>query len=123
MKLNVLVGDAMAKDIKKIGMHEPIEKAAKIMRDERISSVVVTGEKNVKGIITARDIVYKHVASDHGKTVADIMSTNLITISPHDTLEEAARRMAKNRIEKLLVFDNDHLVGIITTTDIIKIEP
>ncbi|MBI4154357.1 CBS domain-containing protein [Candidatus Woesearchaeota archaeon] len=123
MKMNVLVGEAMTKVIKKVDINDPIEKAAQIMRDERIGSAVVTGEKNVKGIVTTMDIVYKHVAGKKGQRVSDIMSTELVTISPGETIEEAARKMVKHNIEKLLVFDKGSLVGIITNNDIIRIQP
>ena len=123
MRFTALVGEIMRTDIKKIGMDEPIERAAKIMRDERIGSVVVIGEKNVKGIITTSDIVYKHVAASHGETVKDIMTTELVTIEPNKSIEEAANLMVKKGVEKLLVFDGGRLVGIITNNDILRIEP
>jgi len=123
MKLNVLVGDVMTKNIKHTDINESIEKAAQIMRDEKIGSVVVMGEKQVKGLVTTTDIVYKYVAGKHGQRVSDIMSKELITISPSETIEEAARRMVKHGIEKLLVFDKGNLVGIITNNDIVRVEP
>jgi predicted transcriptional regulator len=123
MKLNIVVGDIMTKTIKRIDVNDAVEKAAQIMRDENIGSVVVMGEKNVKGIITTTDIVRKYVASKNGDRASDIMSTEIITISPSETIEEAARKMVKYNIEKLLVFDKDHLVGIVTNNDIIKVEP
>lgn len=123
MKFNVLVGDVMTKSIKRVGADDPIEKAARVMRDEKIGSVVVMGEKNVKGIVTTTDIVYKHIAGKNGSYVKDIMSTDLVSISPSSTIEEAARLMVKNNVEKILVFDRNTLVGIITNNDIIKVEP
>lgn len=123
MKLSVLVGDVMTKDVRRVDMNDPVEKAAKIMRDNHIGSVVVMGEKHVKGIVTTTDIVYKYVANKMGTRVSDVMSENLVTIEPSATIEEAARKMVKHSIEKLLVFDSDHFVGIITNNDIIKVEP
>ena len=123
MRFSALVGEVMKKEIKKIDMNEPIEKAAQIMRNERIGSVVVTGERSIKGIITTSDIVYKYVASKIGHTVKDIMSTDLVTIEPSRTIEEAANLMVKNNIEKILVFDGGRIVGIITNNDILRVEP
>ncbi|MEM7819511.1 MAG: CBS domain-containing protein [Candidatus Aenigmatarchaeota archaeon] len=123
MRLKALVGEVMQTDVKKLDMAEPIEKAAKIMRDNNIGSIVVIGGKNIKGIVTKSDIVYKYVASGKGKTVADIMSENPITITPDKTIEEAARLMVKENVGKLLVFDKGKLVGIITSRDILKVEP
>ena len=123
MRFAAVVGEVMKTDVKKIDMDESIERAAKLMRDEHIGSVVVTGEKNVKGIITTSDIVYKHVASGTGKKARDIMSTDLVSIEPNKTIEEAARLMVKKGVEKVLVFDGTKLVGIITNNDILRIEP
>ncbi len=123
MKLNILVGDVMTRHVKRIDINDTVDKAAQMMRDEKIGSVVVMGEKNVKGIITTTDIVYKYVADKQGQRVADIMSKELITISPSETIEEASRKMVKHGVEKLLVFDKNMLVGIITNNDIIKVEP
>ncbi|MBI4170597.1 MAG: CBS domain-containing protein [Candidatus Aenigmarchaeota archaeon] len=123
MRFSALVGEVMRTNIKKVDMDDSIEKAAQIMRDERIGSVVVTGEKNVKGIVTTSDIVYKHVASGIGETAKDVMSTDLVTIEPGKTIEEAAKLMVSKRVEKILVFDSSKLVGIITNNDILRIEP
>lgn len=123
MKLNVLVGEIMTKDIKKVSLDDPISKAAQIMRENSIGSVVVMGEKQVKGIVTTTDIVYKHVAKNMGNSVKDIMSSDIVTVPPSATIENAARLMVKNGVEKLLVFDKGNLVGIITNNDILKVEP
>jgi predicted transcriptional regulator len=123
MRLNILVGEIMTKNVKKVDVNDSIEKAAQVMRDEKIGSVVVMGEKNVKGIVTTMDIVYKHVAGKKGQNVGDIMSTNLIIVAPNVSIEEASRQMIKHNIEKLLVFDNNQLVGIITNNDVLKVEP
>lgn len=123
MRFSALVGEVMKTDIKKVDLEESIENAARIMRDERIGSVVVTGEKNVKGIVTTSDIVYKHVAGGSTGKVKDVMTTDMITIDPRTNIEEAARLMVEKGIEKLLVFDAGRLVGIITNNDIIRVEP
>ncbi|MEM5861009.1 MAG: CBS domain-containing protein [Candidatus Aenigmatarchaeota archaeon] len=51
------------------------------------------------------------------------MSKRLIKISPEKTLEDAARLMNENKIEKLLVYENGKPVGIISITDILRVEP
>lgn len=123
MKLNVRIGEAMNRNVRTVGMDESIETAARIMKAEKIGSVVVMGEKNVKGIVTTSDIVYKHVADGRGRTVSDIMTTDIVFITPDKTVEDAARLMVEKGIEKLLVFDMGRLAGIITSNDILKIEP
>lgn len=123
MKFNVFLKDVMTRNIKSIDVSDSIEKAAKLMMECRIGSVLVMSGNKVAGILSTRDIVYKHVALGKGKLAKDIMSTNLIKISPDKTIEDAARLLASKKIEKLPVFDNDKLVGIITSNDILRIEP
>ena len=123
MRLNVLVGEVMTKNVMAVALDDPIDKAARIMRDNGIGSVVVIGEKNVKGIVTTTDIVYRHVAEGKGRVVSDIMTRNIVSIEPTKTIEDAARLMVEKAVEKLLVFDMGKLVGVITNNDIIRIEP
>ena len=123
MKFKVLVEEVMKRNIISVGMDDSIEKAAKLMKKYRIGSVLVMGEKQLKGILTTRDIVYKSVASGKGKVAKDIMSKDVISISPKKTIEHAAKLMVEKKVEKLPVFEMNKLVGIITNTDILRIEP
>ena len=123
MRFNVLVGEVMKTDVKTARPEDDVEKAAKIMRDNEIGSVVVKSDKNVLGIVTTSDIVYKYVADKRGHKIQDIMTTDLVNISPRMNIEAAAKLMVKKNIEKLLVFDKGSLVGIITNNDILGVEP
>ncbi len=51
--------------------------------------------------------------------VGDIMTRNLITVSPQTNLSESAKKMVKNRVNTLLVIEKNHLIGIITARDIL----
>ena len=123
MKFNVSVKEVMTRSIKSINASDPIGKAAKMMKKYRIGSVLVMSGNKAAGILSTRDIVYKHIAMGKGKTAKDIMSKNMIKISPDKTIEEAARLMVSKKIEKLPVFAKEKLVGIITNNDILKVEP
>lgn len=123
MKYNVLVGEVMSQNIVTVDMDDPIGKAAEKMRETGARAVLVMGGKNIKGIVTTTDIVYKHVAERKGETAKDIMSSELVKISPNRTIEEAARLMVTKGIEKLPVFDKERLAGMITSVDILRVEP
>ncbi|MEM7816303.1 MAG: CBS domain-containing protein [Candidatus Aenigmatarchaeota archaeon] len=123
MKLRARIKDVMRRQIKTIKENASIKDAANIMKRNRIGSVVVINNKNkIVGIVTKTDIVYKHVAEGK-KRLKDIMTKRLIKISSEKTLEDAARVMNENKIEKLLVYDNEKPVGIISITDILRVEP
>ncbi|MFH0832158.1 MAG: CBS domain-containing protein [Candidatus Aenigmatarchaeota archaeon] len=123
MKLRALVKDVMNKNVRTIGLDDSVENAAKIMKKYDVGSVLVIGEKNVKGIITTKDVVYKCVADKCGSTAKEIMTKDVITISPNTTIEDAAKLMVERNIEKLPVLDNNRIVGIITNNDILRVEP
>ena len=123
MKYKVLVKEIMRNDVKKVDLDETVENAAKIMKKFNISSVVVMGEKNIKGIVTESDIVYKYVAEKKGEKVSDIMTKDLVTIDPGKSIEDAAELMAGKGIKKLLVFDKERLVGVVSQSDILRVEP
>ena len=90
--------------------------AAKIMSQKRIGSLIFVFRNKAKGIITESDLVKnfgKH------KRISSIMSKNIISIAPEETVDEALRIMNENKIKRLPVVDgNKRLVGLITLIDI-----
>ncbi len=96
--------------------NESISDALDLMQSNRISGVpVVEGEKLV-GIITNRDLRFE---TNMEKKVGELMTKELVTVRENFPMDEAKALMHANRIEKLLVVDdNGGLVGLITTRDI-----
>jgi len=94
-----------------------LREAAKIMSEKGIGSLIIMKDNKIVGIITERDIM-KNI-SKLDKKVYDIMSKEVITVSPNETLDEAADIMAEHKIKRLPVVEDDQLLGIITATDII----
>jgi CBS domain-containing protein len=122
----MLVKEVMNRNVKTVRPEDTVKDAAKIMNEHRIGSlVVVSGTGEVVGILTERDILADVVAT--GKSadevkVSDIMTPNIVTITPDKTLEEAADIMTENKIKKLPVVYEGRLIGIITATDLIAYE-
>ncbi len=113
----------MRTEVVTIDIEDSIKNAAILMKKHKIGSLVVVGSKKIKGILTAEDIVYKHVAENSGHNVNQIMSDKLIVIDPEKSIEEASMVMVENHVKKLPVMQGDKIIGIITASDIIKIEP
>ena len=102
-----------------------LREACEVMSKLHIGSLVVVEDDKIAGIITSTDVM-RAVAegNDPDKTqIGDIMSKNVITITPDTTLEEAVETMMKNKIKRLPVVEGDKIVGIITASDIIVVEP
>jgi len=130
----MLVGERMTRDPVVIRDDTPLNEAMKIMRDNRVRRLPVLNDKGaLVGIVSERDLLYAspspatslsiyelHCLLSRIK-VADVMTTEVITVTEDTPLEKAARIMADNKIGGLPVVSNGELVGIITETDLFKI--
>jgi CBS domain-containing protein len=98
---------------------------AKLMIKNRVSSIVlVDGDGKPAGIVTERDLLRKVSSSNKpAKSIAvkSIMSSPVITIKAFDSIETAAAVMAKNRVKRLVVVEQDgSLAGVLSVTDIAR---
>lgn len=126
MDSGILVRDVMSKNVKTVRPNSTINEVVRKMNKFEIGSIIVTdGEKPV-GIITERDILRRvlevNMASEAMKA-KEIMSSPILTIESQATTEEAATLMNSKRIKKIPVIDDGKLVGIVTSTDIVRSEP
>ena len=120
------VKDVMVTDLVTIKADISVKKAVKVMNDFEIGCLIVVKNGEAIGIITERDILKRIVVEgrDPEKTlVGDIMSKPLIVTSPETSLEEAIEAMFKHKIKKLPVVEGGKLVGLVTFTDIARIQP
>jgi signal-transduction protein with cAMP-binding, CBS, and nucleotidyltransferase domain len=104
---------------KSISLQEAAQKMSKL----NIGCVIVTDKNKPVGIVTERDFVTR-IASEGRPLfteIYEVMSSPLITISPEETIWEASEMMKERSIHKLPVKENGQIIGIITTTDIVKI--
>ena len=101
--------------------------AAKKMIETNVGCVVVMQQDDIAGVITKGDILRNSILKelDLKKTrVSAVMSTPVISVDQEATLEEAAKIMSDRRVSKLPVLDSEGLlVGIVTSTDVIRVEP
>jgi IMP dehydrogenase len=96
---------------------QSLREALSLMREHDVSGLpVVEGDKPV-GILTSRDIRFEQ---NLDQPIRALMTTKLVTVSPGTSTDEARKLLHKHRIEKLLVVENDKLVGLITIKDILK---
>jgi CBS domain-containing protein len=122
----ILVRDIMVRNVKTVRTDDSVHAAVVKMNKFQIGSVIVTNNGRAVGIITERNILERVVEPrlDPGTIWAkDIMSSPLVTVDPNDVVEEAAKIMAQKRIKKLPVVDGDKVVGVISTSDIVRANP
>ncbi|MGN7785110.1 CBS domain-containing protein [Niabella sp. 22666] len=99
-----------------------VYEALKIMSDKNIGSLVVLDAGKYAGIFTERDYSRKVILEGRHSdevTVGEIMSTDLPTIKPDDTVELCMQLMSNKNIRYLPVFDGDQLSGIISISDVV----
>ena len=99
---------------------ETVGTAKRIMEQHKISGVPITVNGYLKGILTRRDLRF---LTDYGQRLSEVMTReNLVTAPENTTLEAAERILTENKVEKLLlVDDNFKLKGLITIRDIDKL--
>ncbi len=116
----------MVRNVKTVRTDDSALDAVVKMNKFRIGSVIVTSSGRSVGIITERNILQRIVEPrlDPGTVRAkDIMSSPLITVDLHAAVEEAAAIMARRRIKKLPVVDDGKVVGVVSTSDIVRNSP
>ncbi|MEW6604212.1 MAG: CBS domain-containing protein [Thermoproteota archaeon] len=118
----------MSKKLATIDIIDNAQNAAQIMKEKKISSLIVVDMKNNPdeplGIVTEKDFVHKICAtgiSSKDVAIGEIMSSPIATTTPSATIEGAASLMLSNKTRHLLVVDKDKKpLGIIGPSDLNK---
>ena len=120
------VRDFLQRSVITCSADDALVEAVNIMRERSISSMVVLKDGMPDGIFTDRDLRNKVVAPGRSPAdlkVGDIMNSPLVTIGDDDALYEALHRMSRTKIHRLVVVDDTGaLTGIITDTDILRLQ-
>jgi CBS domain-containing protein len=116
------VNDMMTAAVVCLQVETTLDKAALTMREQDIGDVVVADGDRLVGLVTDRDIVVRAVAEGRdpaATTLGSIVSRNLVTVGPQDSLQSAAVLMRERAVRRVLVLDNDQgLVGILSIGDL-----
>ena len=115
------VRDIMQKNVITIENVKKAHDAAIILKEREISFLVVVKEGKPIGIVSERDIVRKIVADNNDAQTTQletIMSKNFKWVEPNASIESAVQKMLNNNIRRLVVLENEDLVGVITQTDL-----
>ena len=116
------VKEVMSKSIVSVDASVTATDAAKMMEDTEVGAVVVLDKNMPIGIVTERDFAIKITAHSYpiDTPVRRIMSSPLIFIDPNSDLWIASDLMSTRKVKKLPVIDEDKVVGIITSSDLVK---
>lgn len=134
------ISELMTTDVITVGPDTSLKEAARRMLEAGVSGLPVTdADENLVGIITEADFVAseadrrvqkragllrfftgQHDLPDHELKVGDVMTTELIVISPDEDHADAARLMERERVKRLPVVDSGKLVGLVSRTDMLR---
>lgn len=115
------VSDVMTRNPETVEVSDPVVEAARRMRDADTGDVIVLDNGRVVGILTDRDITIRVVAEnkDPSTPVSEACSTtDLQTVGPDTSLDQAVQLMRSNAVRRLPVVENDQAVGIISLGDL-----
>jgi len=128
--MSLCVRDLMESRVLTVEATSTAKNSARMMTKFGVSCLIVSFEDDIVGIVTSRDILTRVVVSGQDPeqvTVGEIMSEPIIVVNTDTPIEQAVQIMITEKIKKLPVTEKDgekvKLVGILSMTDIARIQP
>lgn len=106
-----------------ISPDDTVFEALRLMATKGVGALLVTKDEKMVGIISERDYARKVILK--GRTsrdtlVSEIMTSEVFTVHPDQTVEECMGLMTEKRVRHLPVLENDRLIGVISIGDVLK---
>lgn len=133
MRKGTPISEIMTRDVITLNTTDSLETAERLFKQNNIRHIPVVSEKTIKGMLSFTDLLRISFADavDESEeyvdtivynmfTIEQVMAKNLVSVSPTTTIKEVAEILSKKEFHAIPVVDNDKLVGIITTTDLIN---
>jgi CBS domain-containing protein len=131
MKKRTPISKIMTEDIITVNKTQSIKEVSDIIKDKNIRHVPVVSSEKIIGMLSKVDLqkisFVNTVDSDDlttalydGLTIEQVMTKDVKVVQKSDTIYEVASILSKNEFHSLPVVEQDKLVGIVTTTDLIK---
>lgn len=124
------VGDICTRVVSIAFPHLSIEEAARVMREQRVGSLVVVDEvapedRQVVGMLTDRDIALGVVAAQKdpsGLRVGDLMSRAVVSVREDDSVLDALATMRRKAVRRVpVVGPHDRLIGVLAIDDVLEV--
>jgi CBS domain-containing protein len=115
------IREVMTSDPAYVESDSTVQEAASLMKDRDVGAIIVTEDGQTKGIVTDRDIAVRVVAEgrDPATTRAsEASSSDPATLSPDDSVEDAAKVMRERNIRRLPVVEDGKPVGVVSLGDV-----
>lgn len=111
------------REVHSIGPEEPVYEAVRKMAEQQIGALLVMEGGRMVGIVSERDYARKVILRDRASRttpVRDIMTAEVICVSPLETVQDCMQRMTRMRIRHLPVLDESSVVGILSIGDLVN---
>ena len=115
------IRDIMQKNVITIEHDKTAHDAACLISEKDISLLVIMKYDVPIGVLTESDFVKRLSARDKKASeviISEIMSNKFRWVNPETEIEDAIQKMLNNNIRRLLILDDDKLVGVLTQTDL-----
>jgi CBS domain-containing protein len=115
------IRDVMTRDPRTVEANTSVADAAKVMREADVGPVIVTEGDKIAGIVTDRDVAVRAVAMDRdpkSTPVKEIISSDVVALSPDDSVGEAVQAMRQRDVRRVPVVENGKPVGIVALGDL-----
>jgi CBS domain-containing protein len=115
------IRDVMTRDPRTVEASSSVADAAKVMREADVGPVIVTEGDKIAGIVTDRDVAVRAVAMDRdpkSTPVKEIISSDVVTLSPDDSVGEAVQAMRQRDVRRVPVVEGGKPVGIVALGDL-----
>ena len=117
--MNVKVNELMTESVVTAQPHHTVEHVRKLLENNKVSAVpVVDSENSPVGVISATDLV-RDLKS--GTPISNLMTEKVYTVPQYDDVSTAARVMRNHKIHHLVVTDEQKVVGVLSSFDLLKL--
>ena len=133
VQIEVPVSTIMVRDLITVDINDGLEKAEHLLKKHRIRHIPVVKGQEIVGMLSINDILRISFADGAFReeedisssiyemfTIKNLMRSKLQTIRSDNTIKEVAEKFVESEYHSLPVVDDGILVGILTTTDLIK---
>ncbi|MCP3741918.1 CBS domain-containing protein [Rossellomorea sp. BNER] len=112
------VRDIMSTNVEACSGQDSLQAVASKMNSMNVGSVPVVENGQVVGMVTDRDLVTRGLTQNAQGNISQVMSNNVVSVSPDATSEEASALMSQHQVRRLPVVENGQLVGMLSLGDL-----
>ncbi|PQJ82723.1 CBS domain-containing protein [Polaribacter glomeratus] len=132
MKKRTPISKIMTSNVVTLNITDTLETAEKLFKEHNIRHIPIIQNKEVIGMLSYTDLLrisYSDVSEDEKSvdtfmydmfTIKQVMAKNLYMVAPYASVKDVAKLLSKQEFHALPVVEDNELVGIVTTTDLIN---